>query len=183
MTKTKDIDKEKVLAYLKKHHSITDLEAREYIGTTRLGARIWDLRHDEDIDIVTFSVSVNIRADRTSKIAKYMLWEDVANLISPAGVIKTLEDVGYKKVDDAKAGGYFVRYSRLEVTRDGKLIRYKVNVPTDPTNPTFKTSLRQCVNIMLTDSKLGTAEGRLISTIIANSAALKIKKGKKARKK
>ena len=60
MTKTKDIDKEKVLAYLKKHHSITDLEAREYIGTTRLGARIWDLRHDEDIDIVTFSVSVNI---------------------------------------------------------------------------------------------------------------------------
>ena len=36
---------------------------------------------------------------------------------------------------------------------------------------------------MLTDSKLGTAEGRLISTIIANSAALKIKKGKKARKK
>lgn len=36
---------EKVLAYIRKHGSITQLEAARDLGCFRLGARIWELRH------------------------------------------------------------------------------------------------------------------------------------------
>ena len=39
-------DKVRVLDYLKTHGSITPLEALNELGCYRLGARIWDLRHD-----------------------------------------------------------------------------------------------------------------------------------------
>jgi hypothetical protein len=38
-------DCERIIAYCKQHGSITQLEATRELGTTRLGARIWDLKH------------------------------------------------------------------------------------------------------------------------------------------
>lgn len=38
--------KEKILEHLKKHGSITDLEAYNLYAIRRLGARIWDLRDE-----------------------------------------------------------------------------------------------------------------------------------------
>lgn len=35
-----------VLAYMRRHGSITPLQALDDLGIMRLGARIWDLRHD-----------------------------------------------------------------------------------------------------------------------------------------
>lgn len=37
---------ERVLDYLEKHETITPMEAINELGIMRLGARIWDLRHD-----------------------------------------------------------------------------------------------------------------------------------------
>ena len=38
--------KELILEYMEKHGSITPLEAQRELGCMRLGARIWDLRHE-----------------------------------------------------------------------------------------------------------------------------------------
>ena len=38
-------DCERIIAYCKQNGSITQLEATRELGTTRLGARIWDLKH------------------------------------------------------------------------------------------------------------------------------------------
>jgi hypothetical protein len=38
--------KEKILAHLQKHGSITDLDAYRMYAIRRLGARIWDLRSE-----------------------------------------------------------------------------------------------------------------------------------------
>ena len=39
-------DRQRVLDYLETHGSITPLEALNELGCYRLGARIWDLRHE-----------------------------------------------------------------------------------------------------------------------------------------
>ena len=39
-------DKLRALAYMEEHGSITPMEALDSFGCYRLGARIWDLRHD-----------------------------------------------------------------------------------------------------------------------------------------
>lgn len=39
-------DKARILRHLQENGSITPLEALEQYGCYRLGARIWDLRHD-----------------------------------------------------------------------------------------------------------------------------------------
>lgn len=38
--------KERIMEYMKEHGSITQLEATNHLGILRLGARIWDLKHD-----------------------------------------------------------------------------------------------------------------------------------------
>lgn len=38
-------DCERIVAYCKQHGSITQMEATRELGNTRLGARIWDLKH------------------------------------------------------------------------------------------------------------------------------------------
>ena len=39
-------DKKRVLEFMQEHGSITPWQAIEKFGCTRLGARIWDLKHD-----------------------------------------------------------------------------------------------------------------------------------------
>lgn len=61
-------DKERVLAWLRTHGSIEPLTALREIGTFRLGARIWDLRHEGyDIETMTFET------DSGSRVARYVL--------------------------------------------------------------------------------------------------------------
>lgn len=63
-------DKERVLDWLRTHGSIEPLTALREIGTFRLGARIWDLRHDgHDIETVRFETSSG------SRVARYVLRE------------------------------------------------------------------------------------------------------------
>ena len=42
----KVIQKQKILMWLKEHGSITPMDALIEFGCMRLGARIWDLRHE-----------------------------------------------------------------------------------------------------------------------------------------
>lgn len=63
-------DKERVLAWLRAHGSIEPLTALREIGTFRLGARIWDLRHDGfDIETQRFETASG------SRVARYVLRE------------------------------------------------------------------------------------------------------------
>ena len=63
-------DKERILAYLRTHGSITPLDALRAIGSFRLGARIWDLRHEGwDIETTTFET------EGGSRVARYVLHE------------------------------------------------------------------------------------------------------------
>lgn len=168
-TLKKNIDVEKVKAYLYEHHSITDDEARQYIGTSRLGARIWDLRHEQDIDIVSFNIPVERVPGRISRVTQYRLWDDVAKEITPEGVMKELERKGYKKVAEMKSNNVFVRYVRIVRSENGRSTRYNISVPIDPTNLVYKTSLRFCVNSMMTDPRFGGSEGSVLTSLIAAS--------------
>lgn len=47
-----------ILAYLKRGHSITPLEALERFGCMRLGARVWELKR-RGIEIVSEMIRVN----------------------------------------------------------------------------------------------------------------------------
>lgn len=61
-------DKEAVLRWLRVHGSIEPLTALREIGTFRLGARIWDLRHDgHDIETTIFETPSG------SHVARYVL--------------------------------------------------------------------------------------------------------------
>lgn len=64
--------KEQVLAYMEEHGSITPLEAEKHIGCMRLGARIWDLRHD-GYNIVSEMVEVETRHGGKATVARYRL--------------------------------------------------------------------------------------------------------------
>lgn len=50
---------EKILHYMRKHGSITAREAMLELEIYRLGARIWDLRHDGHHITSTFETSKN----------------------------------------------------------------------------------------------------------------------------
>lgn len=61
-------DKEAVLRWLRTHGSIEPLTALREIGTFRLGARIWDLRHEGfDIETTIFETQSG------SRVARYVL--------------------------------------------------------------------------------------------------------------
>lgn len=68
----KQTDKQAVLAYLKKHRSITPLQALSDLGCYRLGARIYDLRHDGHL-IDTQMVQGTDRNGEPMRYAKYTL--------------------------------------------------------------------------------------------------------------
>lgn len=67
-------DKERILAHLQKHGSITPWEAIELFGCTRLGARIWDLKHDGH-DIRTTMETGKDRYGEPTRYARYTLHE------------------------------------------------------------------------------------------------------------
>ncbi len=64
--------KELILEYMEKHGSITPLEAQRELGCMRLGARIWDLRH-EGYEIIKESVKVPTRGGKWAVVARYRL--------------------------------------------------------------------------------------------------------------
>ena len=67
-------DKARVLHHLREHGSITPLEALHEFGCMRLGARIWDLRH-EGYDIVTDTVVAKDKNGERMSYARYVLRE------------------------------------------------------------------------------------------------------------
>lgn len=73
MSKTND--KQRVLEYLRKHGAITPMDALNSIGCYRLGARIFDLRHD-GYRIDTEIIHDTDRFGEAMHYAKYTLRED-----------------------------------------------------------------------------------------------------------
>lgn len=68
---TKKTQKEQILEHLEAHGSITPLEAQKLYGCMRLGARIWDLKH-EGHEIVKEIVEVTTRKGKAN-VARYRL--------------------------------------------------------------------------------------------------------------
>lgn len=69
---TKRNQTELILEHLEKHGTITPLEAQMLFGCMRLGARIWDLRHDGH-NIIREMVIVPTRNGGTARVAQYRL--------------------------------------------------------------------------------------------------------------
>ena len=65
---------EAVLSYMRRHGSITPLDAINDLGILRLGARIWDLRHDGH-RILSELVHTANRHGEPVKYARYTLME------------------------------------------------------------------------------------------------------------
>lgn len=63
---------EAVLAHLKKHGSITSMEAIRFYGVTRLSAVIYNLRRD-GYTIVTEFIVVPTRYSKDTSAARYIL--------------------------------------------------------------------------------------------------------------
>ena len=63
---------ERVLKHLEKHGTITPMEAIKELGIMRLGARIWDLKHDGH-DIRRKMVTGKNRHGETVRYAEYRL--------------------------------------------------------------------------------------------------------------
>ena len=71
---TKQTDKQTVLAHLRYVGPITPLVALENYGILRLGARVWDLRHDGH-EIKTERVTGTDRYGNPMRYARYTLTE------------------------------------------------------------------------------------------------------------
>ena len=65
---------EAVLSYMRRHGSITPLDAINDLGLLRLGARIWDLRHDGHRISAELESGTN-RHGEPVKYARYTLME------------------------------------------------------------------------------------------------------------
>lgn len=63
---------ERVLKHLEQHETITPMEAIKELGIMRLGARIWDLKHDGH-DIRRTMVTCKNRYGDTVTYAEYRL--------------------------------------------------------------------------------------------------------------
>ena len=64
---------DRVLTYLENHKGITPMDAWNYLGVYRLGARIWDLKHKRGIAIKKIMVDVPNRYGEICKVAEYRL--------------------------------------------------------------------------------------------------------------
>lgn len=64
--------KDRILRHLEDQGSITQREADDLYGITRLGARIWDLKHDGYNIVTERETSVNRYGDKTA-YARYRL--------------------------------------------------------------------------------------------------------------
>ena len=65
--------KERVKKYLYSHHTITPKQAEDKFGIMRLGARIWELRHLEGLNIVNEKTVSKNRYGKKVSYAKYRL--------------------------------------------------------------------------------------------------------------
>lgn len=65
---------ERVLTYMQKHGSITPLQALDDLGIMRLGARIWELKHDGYKIISALENGTN-RHGEAVRYARYTLME------------------------------------------------------------------------------------------------------------
>jgi hypothetical protein len=72
-----------VLEHLKTYGSITPLEAQELYGIMRLGARIWDLRHDSGVKIKKETKRSKNRYGASVHFASYRLEEQKCLLALP----------------------------------------------------------------------------------------------------
>ena len=63
---------DRVLEYLQEHRSISQVEAYEHFGITRLGARIWDLRKHGHTIIASRETGTN-RFGEPTHYARYSL--------------------------------------------------------------------------------------------------------------
>ena len=70
-------DKARILSYLETHGSITPLDALNELGCYRLGARIWDLRHDGHTIITEMEHGVD-RHGEPMRYARYTLRRESA---------------------------------------------------------------------------------------------------------
>ena len=68
--------REMVFNYMKKHGSITQIDAIRDLGCTRLGARIWDLVHLDGIRINREMIPCINRFGKLTTFARYWLAED-----------------------------------------------------------------------------------------------------------
>ena len=64
---------ERVLAYIKEKGSITQLEAINVLGCTRLSARAWDIQNKLGIPLKTETVKVKNRFGETCSVTRYSL--------------------------------------------------------------------------------------------------------------
>lgn len=64
---------EKVLAYIVKKGGITQLEAFEKFGITRLSARAWDIKHKMGIPLKTENIKVKNRFGEPCTVKRYSL--------------------------------------------------------------------------------------------------------------
>lgn len=67
--------KDMILAYMRQHGGITQLEVTRYLGCTRLGARIWDLIHKDGYLIRAETVQVKNRFGQVTTVKRYSLME------------------------------------------------------------------------------------------------------------
>lgn len=65
--------KEMVLQYMKDEGSITPWEAIKEFGITRLGARIWELKNEDGVEIKVKLESQKNRYGKTVSYARYSL--------------------------------------------------------------------------------------------------------------
>lgn len=63
---------EQILTHMQRFGSITPMEAMNYYGIMRLGARIWDLKHSGHL-IITEKASAENRYGRLTTFARYRL--------------------------------------------------------------------------------------------------------------
>lgn len=67
---------ERVLEHLKTYGSITPLEAQERYGIMRLGARVWELRHENGVKIRKETKTEKNRYGEMTHFANYRLEDE-----------------------------------------------------------------------------------------------------------
>lgn len=71
MAHRKRTQKERIRSHLAQYGKIDDTQARDRYGIRRLGARIWELRHDEGLPIETIKTKGKNRYGETTTFATY----------------------------------------------------------------------------------------------------------------
>ncbi len=98
----------------------------EKVGSDRLSARVWDLKHIDKYDILTFYETRIIHKGERKGCKKrevyYMLWEKVCKYIKPETVCDFLASTGWTEYEYSKSGKdefrWFTKYRKP--MKDGK---------------------------------------------------------------